>query len=60
MTEFNMVDPEPVYHPDILQLLETTLPVGATPKEREEFARGLTLLADLLGEIGIEPEENKS
>jgi hypothetical protein len=37
--------------PEIAQLLETILPDGASDTERADFARGLTILAELLGEI---------
>lgn len=47
-----MTEIEPSVSPEIQQLLEATLPNGATPKERKEFTQGLTLLAELLGEIG--------
>lgn len=37
--------------PEIAMLLETILPDGASDAERADFARGLTILAELLGEI---------
>lgn len=37
--------------PEIALLLETILPDGASDTERADFARGLTILAELLGEI---------
>lgn len=55
-----MPSPEPTFPPAILELLETTLPEGATLKEREDFARGLTLLAELLGEIPSLADESGS
>lgn len=41
----------PGTHPAILELLETVLPDEASALERADFARGLTLLAELLGEL---------
>lgn len=37
--------------PEIALLLETILPDGASDTERADFARGLTILAELLGEL---------
>lgn len=37
--------------PEIAALLETILPEGASDAERADFARGLTILAELLGEV---------
>lgn len=37
--------------PAIIELLATVLPDEASETERADFARGLTLLAELLGEI---------
>lgn len=41
----------PSADPAILELLDTVLPDEASETERADFARGLTLLAKLLGEI---------
>lgn len=37
--------------PAIFELLDTVLPDEASETERADFARGLTLLAELLGKI---------
>lgn len=46
-----MASDVPGADPAILELLDTVLPDEASETERADFARGLTLLAELLGEI---------
>lgn len=46
-----MASDVPGADPAILELLDTVLPDEASEPERADFARGLTLLAELLGEI---------
>lgn len=51
----------PITDPAILELLDTVLPDEASASEREDFARGLALLAELLEETetgdapGVDP-----
>ncbi|WP_158659308.1 hypothetical protein [Paracoccus denitrificans] len=46
--------------PGIDKLLETILPDGASDSERMDFARGLTILAELLGELETDEVQMQS
>lgn len=46
-----MASDVPGADPAIIELLDTVLPDEASETERADFVRGLTLLAELLGEI---------